>query len=494
MYWIGFDIGSSSIKAALVSRATGAIVHQLSYPDTEMKIQAPHPGWAEQDPDTWWDYTCKASRQLIAASGVHPSEIGSVGIAYQMHGLVLVDKAGKVLRPSIIWCDSRAVDIGEQAFQTLGEQRCLRHLLNSPGNFTASKLKWVQENEPRLYENIYKILLPGDYIALKMTGRMATTVTGLSEAILWDFQTEAPATFLLDHYQSTADLLPELVPVFGDQGTLSAEAADALGLQKGTPLTYRAGDQPNNALSLNVFQPGEIAATGGTSGVVYGIADKPVYDPESRVNGFAHVNHTARNPSIGVLLCINGAGSQYNWIRQQLEAGRNGYTRMEQLAAAVAPGSDGVRIMPFGNGAERMLGNRDIGAQIRGLQFNRHNEAHLIRASLEGIAFAFVYGMEIMQGMGMDIRHIRVGNDNLFQSAVFSETIATLMNCRIDMMNSSGAVGAARASAIATGELAITHFGDSLTPLRQYEARNEWSHLQENYQDWKAILQENINQ
>ncbi len=493
MYWIGFDIGSSSIKAALVSRESGNLVHQVMYPDREMKIAAPHPGWAEQDPDTWWDYTCRASRQLLAEAGVAAGEIVSIGIAYQMHGLVLVDKAGKVLRPSIIWCDSRAVEIGEAAFQALGEQRCLRHLLNSPGNFTASKLKWVQDNEPRIYEQIHKILLPGDYIALKMTGRCTTTVSGLSEAILWDFQADAPANFLMDYFTTGIDLIPERVPTFGEQGTLLREAAASLGLQAGTPLTYRAGDQPNNALSLNVFQPGEIAATGGTSGVVYGIADKPVFDPESRVNGFAHVNHTVENPRIGVLLCINGTGIQHNWMRQQLRSGQDGYTRMEALAATVAPGSDGLRVHPFGNGAERMLGNRDIGAKISGLHFNRHQEAHLIRAGLEGIAFAFVYGMEIMQDMKIVIRHMRVGNDNLFQSRIFSETIATLMDCRIDMMNTSGAAGAAKAAAVALGQLHLHDFGHSLIPVREYTAQHHQEILKESYQEWKAVLHDSLN-
>lgn len=494
MYWLGFDIGSSSIKAALVSGDTGEMVCTVQYPDQEMKIEAPHPGWAEQDPDIWWEYTCRASQKLMEASGIAPADIQSIGIAYQMHGLVLVDKSGKALRPSIIWCDSRAVEIGDRAFEELGEQRCLSNLLNSPGNFTASKLKWVRENEPEVFDRIHKIMLPGDYIAMKMTGEIASTISGLSEGILWDFTTESPASFLLDYYKTGAELLPDLVSTFGQHGRLTAEAARHLGLKPGIPLTYRAGDQPNNALSLNVFEPGEIAATGGTSGVVYGIADRPVFDSASRVNGFAHVNHTSGDPRIGILLCINGAGSQYNWTRQLVRAGQEGYLHMENLASKVVAGSDGVRVLPFGNGAERMLANRDIGARIMGLQFNRHDQSHLIRASLEGIAFAFVYGMGIMQEMGMKVERMRVGNDNLFQSRIFSETIATLMDCRIDMMNSSGAVGAARASAIALGQLGINNFGDSLKPIHSYTPGTDISTLKEAYEGWKTALETIVKQ
>ncbi len=453
MYLIGYDIGSSSIKAALVEAETGATLAVAQSPATEMGMTAHQPGWAEQDPDEWWLHVCAATRQLLADCLVAPAEIKGIGISYQMHGLVVVGDDLKPLRPSIIWCDSRAVPFGNRAFDEIGHEKCLSHLLNSPGNFTAAKLAWVKENEPELFAKIRHFMLPGDYIALRLTGEAMTTPSGLSEGILWDFKKNDVADTVLDYFGFDKKLVPTVVPTFSLQGKLTPEAAASTGLAEGTPVAYRAGDQPNNALSLNVLQPGEVAATGGTSGVVYGVVDRPAFDLQSRVNGFAHINHKAVDGQdrIGILLCINGAGSLYRWLRQTVGQGSISYPDMERLAASVPVGADGLRILPFGNGAERMLNNLDPGAQVNNLQLNRHSAAHLYRAGLEGIAFSFVYGVQILKEMGLDISVMRVGNDNLFQSAVFSKTIATLLGCSIDVVQTTGAVGAAKAAGVAAG-------------------------------------------
>lgn len=451
MYLLGYDIGSSSIKAGLVRIASGDTVGIAQFPDSEMHIAAPQPNWAEQDPEIWWDYVCKVTQKLLQQTNVAASDILAIGISYQMHGLVLVDEQQKVLRPAIIWCDSRAVEIGNQAFAEIGEEKSLSHLLNSPGNFTASKLRWVKENEPAIFEKAYKMMLPGDFIAMKLTGEICTTISGLSEGMLWDFQENKLADLVLDYYDIPNSKIADIVPTFGLQGKLTESAAQEVGLRAGIPVTYRAGDQPNNALALNVLNPGELAATGGTSGVVYGVVDKPVYDLQSRVNGFAHVNHSAENPRIGILLCINGTGIQYNWIRQNVAKDGISYNEMEEMAHTIPVGSDGLRMLPFGNGAERMLCNASIGAQITNLQFNRHTRTHLYRAALEGIAFAFVYGIHILKEMGLTVDKMSVGNDNLFQSQIFSTTIATLMNCEIEVVKTTGAIGAAKAAGVAIG-------------------------------------------
>ncbi len=451
MYLLGYDIGSSSIKAALVRAEDGHQIALAQYPEKEMSISASQAGWAEQDPEFWWDNLCKATTKILQDHQIDADEIKGIGIAYQMHGLVLVDKEHKVLRPSIIWCDSRAVPIGQQAFREMGEEYCLSHLLNSPGNFTASKLKWVKDNEPALYERIHKIMLPGDYIAMKLTGEICTTVSGLSEGIFWDFKNETISDQLMKYYGFDKDLIPNIKNTFSHQGALSQKAASETGLKAGIPITYRAGDQPNNALSLNVLQPGEVAATGGTSGVVYGVVDTASYDTQSRVNGFAHVNHQKENPHIGVLLCINGAGIQYSWLKHQVATKQESYESMESQLSKAPVGADGLRMLPFGNGAERMLANQSTGAHMVNLNFNRHDRSHLYRAGLEGIAFSFVYGMKILKEMGLNLSVIRVGNDNLFQSNTFSTTIATLVNCKIEMMKTTGAIGAAKAAGVATG-------------------------------------------
>lgn len=451
MYLLGYDIGSSSVKAALINTATGQMVSKAQHPKVEMEMLAQQPDWAEQAPEDWWESVCVVTKKILADTKVNPLEIKGIGISYQMHGLVLVDKNQEVLRPSIIWCDSRAVEIGNKAFQNIGEEKCLEHFLNSPGNFTASKLKWVQENEPEIYAKIDKFFLPGDYIAMKLTGEVTTTISGLSEGILWDFKENKPASLLLEHYGISENLLPDLVDTFQIQGKVTAEAVAATGLAIGTPIGYRAGDQPNNALSLGAINPGEVAATGGTSGVIYGVIDQPVFDRQSRINPFGHVNHEPNQTRLGLLLCINGAGSQYAWVKKQIaETGRT-YVEMEKMLETIPIGADGLRIIPFGNGAERVLGNQSVGSHIINLQFNRHQKAHIYRAALEGIAFSFVYGFEILKELGLNPKAIKVGNDNLFQSPVFAKTIANLIGCEIEMIATTGAVGAAKGSGFGVG-------------------------------------------
>ncbi|NND34753.1 MAG: carbohydrate kinase [Saprospiraceae bacterium] len=488
MYLIGYDIGSSSIKAALVEIRTGKAKAVVQQPAVEMVIDAPQLGWAEQHPDTWWRYVCQATRQLLNENDIIPSEIKGVGISYQMHGLVMLNKAGKVIRPSIIWCDSRAVEIGQDAFEGIGEETCLREMLNSPGNFTASKLAWVKRHEPELYAECEKIMLPGDYIAYKLSGEIQTTITGLSEGVLWDFVSNTPAKSVLNYFGIDDRFLPSIVDSVSLQCTVSELGAEQTGLAKGTPISYRAGDQPNNAMSLNVLQPGEIAATGGTSGVVYGVVDKAVYDARSRVNGFAHVNHSVTEPRIGILLCVNGAGIQYGWLRKMIGPGSS-YNELELKASRATVGADKLSVISFGNGAERMLENREIGAHFCNLQLNRHQDSHMIRATLEGIAFAFIYGMEILKSMGIEIRSIRVGNDNLFQSKIFSSTVATLAGAEIKMIDTTGAIGAALAAGVGIGiyenfEMAMSN----LSIVDEVFPDPDASPYQVAYDQWKGYL------
>ncbi|MBT8221490.1 MAG: carbohydrate kinase [Bacteroidia bacterium] len=486
MYAIGYDIGSSSVKASIIRSTGGSVVATAKYPDQEFEIIAHQTGWAEQDPAMWWDAICKVTQRLLSETDIKSKDIESIGIAYQMHGLVLIDKEYQVLRPSIIWCDSRAVDIGNQAFKEIGEQHCLSHLLNPPGNFTAAKLKWVKDHEPDIYKRIHKILLPGDYINLQLTGKLNTTISGMSEGIFWDFQHNAISKELMDYFGFSDDHIPNVIPSFSIQGKVSAKSANATGLTEGTLVTYRAGDQPNNAMSLGVMDPGEVAATGGTSGVVYGVVERPVYDRLGRVNCFAHVNHTKDQPRIGVLLCINGAGILYSWLRQHIAKEGASFDVLEDLIQSIPPGSQGLRIIPFGNGAERMLQNENPRAQVNNLQFNIHTRAHMIRAGLEGVAFAFVYGLEIMQEIGLQVSKIRVGNDNLFQSASFSSIIADLSGCELEIVNTTGAVGAARASRKAIG---ARDSDDQLAIVMTYYPKSSADIYTHAYNLWKQDLE-----
>jgi xylulokinase len=449
-FLLGYDVGSSSIKATLMEVETGQVVAAATLPAKELEIIAVKPGWAEQHSGVWWDNVKSATRQIKEKAKFETCDVKAIGISYQMHGLVAVDKNQKVLRPAIIWCDSRAVQIGRQAARDIGQEKCLENLLNLPGNFTASKLKWVMENEPDVYSQIDKIMLPGDYIAMKMTGEIKTTPSGLSEGIMWDFQKQCLAKLVLDYYGIADELIAEVVPTFSIQGELTKTAADELGLKAGTKVSYRAGDQPNNAFSLNVLSPGEIAATAGTSGVVYGIGDEPNYDTKSRVNTFIHVNNKPQSPRYGVLLCVSGTGILNSWLKHNITSGED-YDRMNELAAEVAVGSDGLVVLPYGNGAERTLENRDIGASVHGWNFNIHKKAHFLRAAQEGIIFALNFGLKIMRRMGIELKTVRAGNANMFLSPLFSEAFATVTGAVVELYNTDGSQGAARGAGIGAG-------------------------------------------
>ena len=492
MYSLGIDVGSSSVKVALLDIESGKCVCSSTNPKVEAPIISERKGWAEQDPQSWWNYLCEGVKDIARDHDM--SQVAAIGISYQMHGLVAIDKDCKPVRNSIIWCDSRAVEIGAAALEGIGYEKCMSSLLNSPGNFTASKLAWVKKNEPQVYERIRKFMLPGDYIAMRLSGDICTTVSGLSEGIMWDFKENRLAQFMLDFYGIDSSLIADVKPTFAVQGTVSRAAAAELGLCEGTPITYRAGDQPNNALSLNVFNPGEIASTAGTSGVVYGVNGTVDYDPKSRVNTFAHVNHTAENPRTGVLLCINGTGILNSWIKRNFVAQGTSYEQVNEMATLAPVGCDGISILPFGNGAERVLENKEVGCSIHGINFNNHNVNNVLRAAQEGIVFSFKYGIEVMEQMGMTVKKIHAGRANMFLSPIFRNTLAGVTGADIELFDTDGSVGAAKGAGIGAGiynspaeafasleRLAVIHPDDA-----QADA------YAEAYARWKSLLEKEI--
>jgi len=491
MYLLGIDLGSSSVKVALIQADNHNCLAVAHYPKSEMKIYSPRAGWAEQSPEVWWSHFKQALQEVLHKAQVDTSQILGIGISYQMHGLVIVDDQQEILRPAIIWCDSRAVEIGQQAFEKIGEKKCLDHFLNSPGNFTASKLKWVKENESEVFKKIDKMMLPGDYLAMKMSGRAQTTIPGLSEAILWNFKEGKIAVDILNAYGISKQLIPEIVDTFSIQAKLSKSAAQELGLIEGTPISYRAGDQANNAISLGVIYPNTIAATGGTSGVVYGIVDHAKADSNSRLNSFAHVNHTSADPRIGVLLCINGAGSQYAWLKKQIADANLTYGEMEMEARKVPVGSAGLCILPYGNGSERMLQNEYKGASILNLQFNIHGKAHLYRAALEGIAFSFIYGLEVMAQAGVEAEKMYVGNDNLFQSKIFAQTLSSLANADIEVIETNGAIGAAKGAGFGLGYYSsLDEAIGKPSVIKKYIPDIDTNEYRKAYQKWRHYLEQ----
>jgi xylulokinase len=492
MLLLGIDVGTSSIKVSVVDAQTQQTICAAQYPETESDIIALNDGWAEQSPDTWWEHVQLAILKLHAQRKYNPQDITAIGIAYQMHGLVMVNKEQQVLRNSIIWCDSRAVEIGDKAFDEIGKEKCLLHLLNSPGNFTASKLAWVKQNEPGIFSKAYKIMLPGDFIAMKLTGEITTSIAALSEGIFWDFQQNELSKDVFEYYGFSDSLIPTIKNVFTEHGKVSAKIAAALSLKEGIPVTYKAGDQPNNALSLNVLQPGEVAATAGTSGVIYGVSDQLTYDNESRVNTFAHVNFTAEQKRLGVLLCINGTGILNRWIKN-IAGESMSYQQMNDASKAINPGSDGVLIFPFGNGAERMLNNKMVHAHIHNIDFNKHGNAHLFRAAQEGIAFAFRYGLDIMRENGMDPKVIRAGKANMFLSDVFTQSFVNVNNVAVEFYEGDGSFGAAIGAGIGAGIFAdATAASEKRKPVAIAEP-GQSALYNELYEEWKEILKSKLH-
>jgi xylulokinase len=493
MLLLGIDVGTSSIKVSIVDADTQQCIVSAQYPETESGISSLQPGWAEQSPEMWWLHVQEAILKAHSTKQYDPKDIGAIGIAYQMHGLVLVDKQQHVLRDSIIWCDSRAVEIGNKAFQSIGERACLSSLLNSPGNFTASKLAWVKQNEPKVYEQVDKFLLPGDFIGMKLTGTTTTTISALSEGIFWDFPKHELSKEVFAYYGLDTSFVPSIKKVFETHGELKEDIAGNLSLKPGIPVSYKAGDQLNNALSLNVLQPGEIAATAGTSGVIYSVSDTLAYDKQSRVNTFAHVNHTQDNKRLGILLCINGTGIMNNWIRHAT-GGHLSYTQMNDAARDIKPGSDGLYILPFGNGAERMLNNKTIRAHVHNIDLNKHNSSHLLRATQEGIAFSFRYGLDIMRENGLKPSVIRAGRANLFLSDVFTEAFVNATHVPVELYDCDGSVGAAIGAGLGAGVYSSEKEAFTNMKRLKYIEPSDRAVYDNLYQEWQLLLQQRISQ
>ncbi|HEY4327244.1 MAG TPA: FGGY family carbohydrate kinase [Mucilaginibacter sp.] len=490
MLLLGIDIGTSSVKVSVVDATSQKVIASAQYPDAESPIIALHPGWAEQSPDMWWEHVQQAIELCNKTTLYAPTDVSAIGIAYQMHGLVLVDKNQKVLRNSIIWCDSRAVEIGDKAFAAIGEERCLSHLLNSPGNFTASKLAWVKENEPSIYNQIDKVMLPGDFIAMKLTGEITTSISALSEGVFFDFKNNRLSKDVIGYFGFNEALFPEIKPVFSSHGNLSSLIAQKLKLKAGIPVTYKSGDQPNNALSLNVLNPGEVAATAGTSGVIYGVSDQLAYDQQSRVNTFAHVNYTEQQKRLGVLLCINGVGSLYRWTKNVFGATEN-YLQMNNKAKEAPLGSDGLRVLPFGNGAERMLNNKIVGAHFHNIDLNIHTQGHVLRAVQEGIAFSFRYGLDIMRENGMNPTVIRAGKNNMFLSELFTETFVNITGVPVELYKNDGSAGAALGAGIGANIFSSPKQAfEHMHPVQLVEPSTK--HLEPAYQEWKTLLEKQL--
>lgn len=329
-----------------------------------------------------------------------------------------------------------------------------------------------------------RFLKPGDYIAMKLTGEITTSISALSEGIFWDFKKGEISKDVMNYFGFENDIIPEVRDVFTAHGCLQKKVADDLKLKAGIPVTYKAGDQPNNALSLNVLNPGEVATTAGTSGVIYAVTDSLFHDSKSRVNTFAHVNHTPDKQRLGVLLCINGTGIMTRWTKDIMGKGKT-YKEMNEEAATIDVGSNGLLCFPFGNGAERMLENKLLNAHFNNIELNTHTAAHMYRAVGDGIAFAFRYGLDIMRENGLQPSIVKAGKANMFLNEVFAQAFVNATGLALELYQTDGSTGAALGAGIGVGAYSKpAEAFANMKSLNTIEPGRDMDRYDEIYEQW----------
>ncbi|MBL7140937.1 MAG: xylulokinase [Planctomycetes bacterium] len=409
-YLLGIDIGTSGTKTLLVDPA-GRIAAAVT---VEYPAYAPRPAWSEQDPEDWWQATVTSIRQVLKKARAKAADVTGLGLSGQMHGSVFLDKSGKVLRRAILWNDQRTGAECDAITQAAGGRRALIRMVSNPAltGFTAPKILWVRKHEPRLYDRTTKILLPKDYVRYRLTGEFATEVSDASGTLLLDVKRRRWSTKLLGLLQIDRALLPEVYESQEVSGRLTAAAARATGLAVGTPVVGGGGDQAAGAVGNGIVRRGVISATLGTSGVVFAHADHVETDPEGRVHTFCHAVE-GKWHVMGVVLA---AGGSLQWFRNTLcqdlvrKAKRekvDPYELITAEAAAVPPGSDGLYFLPYLTGERTPHADPNARAAWIGLS-NMHTRAHMARAVLEGATYAMRDCLEIIQGMGVPVKEIRV--------------------------------------------------------------------------------------
>ncbi|HEY5532118.1 MAG TPA: xylulokinase [Candidatus Anoxymicrobiaceae bacterium] len=409
-FLVGLDLGTTGAKAGVIG-TTGAVMATsfVSY-----ETSTPRPGWAEQDPADWWDAATRSVRDAVESSGAEPGDIAGIGVSGQMHGSVFLDGSGTVVRPCILWCDQRTSSQCEQITRTIGLDRLSKWTGNPalPG-FTAPKVLWLRKNEPDCYGRVRRLLLPKDYINLRLTGVESTEMSDASGTLLFDVGSRNWSGPMLDALEIPTGWLP---PVFesGDRiGGLSPDAAKATGLPEGTPVAAGGADNACGALGMGVLEPGRIAVSLGSSGTVLAPTSTPVHDPEMRLHSFCHAVPGTWY-LMGVML---SAGLALRWFRDELgelevtEASRLGIDPYEILIdeASMAPvGCDGLTFLPYLSGERTPHTDPDARGVLYGLDLTKRR-AHMVRAILEGVTFGLEDSLEIMRDMGVPLDEVVSG-------------------------------------------------------------------------------------
>ena len=406
MLFLGIDVGTGGTRAVLID-ASGKVV--ASYATEHAPFQSAFPGWAEQDPEDWWRATQQAIRAVLVAAACKPADIDAIGLTGQMHGAVLLDAEGNVLRPSLIWCDTRSAPQCDWLHATLGRERVIELTCNPAlPNFTLTKILWVREHEPQVFARIARILCPKDYIRFRLSGVYAMDVQEASGTLLLDVTHRRWSQPMAEASGVPMEWLPQLFESAEICAALSTPAAAATGLQAGTPIVAGAGDQGAGAVGMGILKPGSVSATIGTSGVVFAATDQPVRDPLGRLHTFCHAV-AGRWHVMGV---TQAAGLSLRWFRDAISAGMQGapasYEQLMALAASAPAGSDGVFWAPYLFGERTPHLDPEVRAAFIGLSAS-HGQAHLVRAVLEGVAYSLRDTFTLFGELGIPVRGVRLG-------------------------------------------------------------------------------------
>jgi xylulokinase len=443
MTLLGIDVGTGGTRAVVVDD-DGHVV--ASATEEHAPFASPHAGWAEQDPGDWWRACAIAVR--AALDRTERGAIAAVGLSGQMHGAVVLDQRGDVLRPSLIWCDQRTGAQCGAIVERIGEARLIE-LTSNPAltAFTLPKLLWLRDHEPETWRGVRTVLLPKDYVRLRLTGERATDAADASGTLLFDVANRRWSTAMLDAAELDERLFPDVFESPEVTGRVSAAGAEATGLAEGTPVVAGAGDQAAGAVGMGVVQPGVVSATIGTSGVVFAATDRPARDPLGRVHTFCH----AIRDRWHVMGVTQAAGLSLRWFEERFGAGvddgRDAYERLCDEAASVPPGADGVIWAPYLLGERTPHLDPDARAALVGLTAN-HGRAHVIRAILEGVAFSLRDTLTIFDEMAVPVRAIRLGGGGA-RSPLWQQVQADAYGREVEVLEAEE--GAAYGAAILAG-------------------------------------------
>lgn len=475
---LGIDISTTGAKALLIA-ATGQVVASASTPLT---VSTPHPLWSEQDPAEWWEGIVQSIRRVLAGSRVEPGAIAAIGLTGQMHGLVLLDAHGDVLRPAILWNDQRTGAQCDEIRARVGRERLIRITGNDAlTGFTAPKILWVREHEPEVYARARHILLPKDYVRFRLTGEYATDRAGGSGTLLFDLGKRDWSAEVVAALEIPRDWLPPTHEGPQVTGRVSAGAAEATGLPAGTPVVGGGGDQAAGAVGVGAVAPGIISLVLGTSGVVFATTAGPLVEPEGRLHAFCHAV-PGRWHFMGVML--SAAGS-LRWYRDTV-AGGAAYRALDEEAARVAPGSEGLLFLPYLTGERTPHPDPLARGAFVGLTV-RHERAHLTRAVLEGVAFGLKDSFEIIQGSGMGpVHEVRVSGGGA-RSPLWRQIIADVLGAELRTVNTTegAAYGAAILAAAGAG------FYESVPAAceRMVAVTGRTAPLAPNYEQYKGFFE-----